>query len=548
MIQEITKSPFNVIMIMVGIVGIGLSIRKRPDEANKVGSFAMALGVLGTFWGISIGLSQFNTSNIEASIPQLLSGMKFAFVTSIIGMASSLIIKITNVLINLLNKDEDEDEDVDNIEDLFNGMLNEMKLLNGTLQNNQDKTDDIVLKLGKAFEENQNKLNNELKLLNESLNNKQDVLINEFKGLNESLINKQNILIDEFRKFGESMAHNNTTALIEALEGVIKEFNNNLTEQFGENFKELNIAVTKLLQWQEYYKETIAINTNQLEITVSSIKSIDESLRNISNSSESLIKTSDTINESLKLVSSSQTEVRTGLELLTEISNEAKESIPNINSYFENTNNNIKNSIQILDSSLENKLMHINKHTEDLTKLVTESSIKATEDITEVINKANVDVKKEVLGYIKELEELTTAINKNIPSISEEIGKSYSSFKDTLEILSNDTNNILRLSTEQIKSQCETLSKTNSDLRDKLQLQIEEINESTSKQIVQIVEQMEKLFLDRSNQVSDMLEHELKESLNSLGTQLATLSGKFVEDYTPLTERLREVVNISQGV
>jgi len=44
------------------------------------------------------------------------------------------------------------------------------------------------------------------------------------------------------------------------------------------------------------------------------------------------------------------------------------------------------------------------------------------------------------------------------------------------------------------------------------------------------------------------LERELTLSLSGLGQQLAALSEKFVEDYTPLTERLREVLSIAEKV
>ena len=42
------------------------------------------------------------------------------------------------------------------------------------------------------------------------------------------------------------------------------------------------------------------------------------------------------------------------------------------------------------------------------------------------------------------------------------------------------------------------------------------------------------------------LETELTRALESLSHQLASLSAKFVEDYTPLTDKLREIVRISQ--
>ena len=41
---------------------------------------------------------------------------------------------------------------------------------------------------------------------------------------------------------------------------------------------------------------------------------------------------------------------------------------------------------------------------------------------------------------------------------------------------------------------------------------------------------------------------EMKKALETLGGQLAALSGKFVQDYTPLTENLREVVKIARDL
>jgi HEAT repeat protein len=40
-------------------------------------------------------------------------------------------------------------------------------------------------------------------------------------------------------------------ALVEALRDLIKDFNAKLTEQFGDNFKQLNEAVGKLVVWQD---------------------------------------------------------------------------------------------------------------------------------------------------------------------------------------------------------------------------------------------------------------------------------------------------------
>ena len=60
-------------------------------------SLISALGVFGTFFGITIALISFDTNDLDHSIPKLLSGLKTAFFTSLAGMIGSLILsKIVN--------------------------------------------------------------------------------------------------------------------------------------------------------------------------------------------------------------------------------------------------------------------------------------------------------------------------------------------------------------------------------------------------------------------------------------------------------------------
>ena len=65
-----------------------LTTKRRWIE--QIPSFVSTLGVLGTFWGITIGLLDFDSLNLEASIPELLNGLKTAFFTSLAGMIGSL--------------------------------------------------------------------------------------------------------------------------------------------------------------------------------------------------------------------------------------------------------------------------------------------------------------------------------------------------------------------------------------------------------------------------------------------------------------------------
>ena len=78
-------------------------------------SLLTTIGILGTFVGIYMGLHEFNISNIDASIPNLLRGLKVAFTTSIAGIVGAIFLKIIQSHI----PDEEENS---NSFDLFNNI------------------------------------------------------------------------------------------------------------------------------------------------------------------------------------------------------------------------------------------------------------------------------------------------------------------------------------------------------------------------------------------------------------------------------------------
>ena len=63
----------------------------------------------------------------------------------------------------------------------------------------------------------------------------------------------------DLNDFAKKVAEANTTAFIEALKQAIADFNQNLTEQFGENFSKLNESVGKLLEWQNDNAQEVSI-------------------------------------------------------------------------------------------------------------------------------------------------------------------------------------------------------------------------------------------------------------------------------------------------
>lgn len=63
-------------------------------DYGKWASFAQSTGTLITFCGITYALMEFDVNNIDDSVPLLLTGMKTAFISSVVGMSASILLRL----------------------------------------------------------------------------------------------------------------------------------------------------------------------------------------------------------------------------------------------------------------------------------------------------------------------------------------------------------------------------------------------------------------------------------------------------------------------
>lgn len=73
-------------------------------------TFVSTLGVLGTFFGITMGLIAFDSGDLDKSIPGLLDGLKTAFFTSLAGMIGSMVLSAI-----IVHKQDEKDGGVSDI-------------------------------------------------------------------------------------------------------------------------------------------------------------------------------------------------------------------------------------------------------------------------------------------------------------------------------------------------------------------------------------------------------------------------------------------------
>lgn len=180
-------------------------------------------GILGTFFGIVAGLLAFDVTEIDGSIQGLLSGMKTAFLTSLIGMLLSISYKLlgsTKFLSPRVSQQVTDDQI--GVSDIYRVMIEQ-----------RDNISALNQAVGGGDESS---LTGQLKLLRSDFNDADKQSRKEFDDFQEKLWIK-------LQDFADMMSRSATEQVINALKDVIVDFNEKLTEQFGDNFKELNAAV-----------------------------------------------------------------------------------------------------------------------------------------------------------------------------------------------------------------------------------------------------------------------------------------------------------------
>ena len=461
---------------------------KQYSKESVLGNIASTIGVLGTFVGISIGLWKFDPNDITSSVPLLLSGMKIAFATSIIGMAASIFMKY----IALKNEDE---ENIDDIMELFNTMIAESRNVNNTLIENQKQTENVLNKVSEIWASHQENLTVELK--------------SEILNLNNNTISKQEELIGEFKKLGEC-------------------------------FTLLNSGVNNLLTWQENYKETIENTTKELEIVIQTIHNADESIESISKNSSLIKENNENLSEVLKEINKTQNVIIDSNKSIIEISNTAKESIPQINEHFTNIDNRTKESTAYLQTLISENLNNIKSYLEKITEDVLSKT-------TQSIYENNRQFKYEISEHISQCKMLIYSLKDLIPDINEHLLSTQKRFNKTLIHFNEEVQNSFKENTYEINKQVQLLKENtaniNNTLDDTISLstkRLENITVATSNQIKTMAEEMEKLCVRKIEKLDNTLIEEFTDALSCLAGQLVTISEGFSEDYYRLLDELKE--------
>jgi methyl-accepting chemotaxis protein len=210
-------------ILLIFLILLATYSEKTADSGPAI---LTTTGIFCTFLGISIGLLEFDVSNIQASVPALLDGLKTAFLASVTGVGGALILKARQYIWGVPARKDGTPAAGATVDDLASSLRDIHRALAG----DGDAT-----------------LVSQLKLLRQDSNDRLDALK---KAQTDAL---------------QMLSQMGSKALVEALRDVIRDFNARINEQFGENFKHLNDGVAKLLVWQEQHRQHVDTMANRLE-------------------------------------------------------------------------------------------------------------------------------------------------------------------------------------------------------------------------------------------------------------------------------------------
>ena len=301
---------FLILIVAVFVTAFLAAARAKHSQfLDHAPSLMTALGILGTFVGIVIGLLDFDPRDIDSSIGSLLEGLKTAFTTSLSGMTASIVFKaIDSWLFAPLRNRKDTKQDV-TPRDIYRSMRENNEIL-------------AELKNSIAGAE-EGSLVGQTKLLRSDISDFRSETARTREEFNKRLWN-------ELENFADMLSRSATEQVIEALRQVIVEFNQKLTEQFGDNFKRLDESVKRLVDWQAQYMQQMTEMSDHYAEGVKAIDSTREAVGDISERAEEIPKSMDRLRDVLEVNQHQIAELQRHLDAFVQMRDKAVDAVPQI--------------------------------------------------------------------------------------------------------------------------------------------------------------------------------------------------------------------------
>lgn len=529
--------------------------KKRWIE--QLPSVISTLGVLGTFLGITIGLVFFDTSDLDASIPLLLSGLKTAFFTSLAGIIGSLV--LSRIVNKVLDDSDKGVSDINHAASIISQAVKDMSTANVNTMNallQQSKEQALMLS---AIREDGIEL---MEVIKKSSNTQLVDILDEVK----TNIQSQGQVIDSTLSNIKDCMNKQLESLVDTISATEKDVAN----------------VAFLTQSSNLQLEYVNSKLNSISTDVSSLQNINESINGIKEDVRTIAQDSANINvinenmaialEALGNLDASEQHVSEEIEKLSgamqtkisEISSLLKAQFAELSEYINKINTQIAKDILTATNSLNDTVIPIR----DAVNLISHDSANIS-----TINE-NVATALEALGNLdaseqhvsEEIEKLGTRMTSDISSIvikmtdtDKMLTTKFADFTTLLE------RNDIQALTEYMKSfAVDFQSQMNMLINKLVQDNFTELNKSVKalnnwqqenksmvEGLIRQYQNMEESFEETSETLSNVERktQQLVADDGKLGNIVESLNQLLLEDknFIKVTEALREAAEISRN-
>jgi len=500
------------IFTMFGVFLLALvlhSLGAWKPFTNYTATLLTSLGILGTFAGVVTGLLDFDSSveQIDSSIGLLLQGLKTAFISSLVGMALSILYKVLILVPALKSSKSDLPRNGVTIESLYEVEKQQTKYLYGIAKAMAGKEGPSVLKqiayISESLEWIQNQMllshndqkkisEDQLQILEHTLrvlsDDGESSLTGQMKlvradandvGKNITIeLEKAVARMDEQLEFSAQwrpeqkqiwesafeqlhtarldankhaseaseqrlsmvtlLERSPTETLISALEDVIRDFNKHISEQFGENFKELNVAVGRMIEWQENYRRQIAELQRAFELGTKSISMCEQSIEAIEQSSGVIPAHMAVLSDVLEVSRHQLNDLDAHLQAFADVKQRAVESVPVLNGLVEDVVKNVASTTTQMIESCENSNRNLAQAMSRSANDLTESSSQVNAQLIAGAQRLGSELSVMLDGLHRSIEEQFRNSNDSVERLIDK------EFKDMEEVRRAQVQNIMQ--------------------------------------------------------------------------------------------------------
>ena len=381
MTSKITYISLSIIIVAFIAAWIYILILNRKNKifekrrwVEQLPSIVSTLGVIGTFLGITLGLTKFDPQKIDESIPTLLEGLKTAFFTSLAGVTGSLFLSRT--ISRIFDKKENGLSDINMAAAKITQAVNQMcqtLVQNTTQQTTQqtafyNSTSQLLAQMQSIQTTTGNTLAQLVTLQNSqtqdltTINNHTDLInrnVGELATIMDGMASTQNEISDEVKSFGSKLhgevveiedsmdktnkllaekfdefskllEKSNTEALVEVMKKVTEEFNRQMSDLINklvqENFEQLNHSVEQLNEWQKQNKEMIASLTKQYKEMEEDFENTSTTLVNVGKDTTALVADGSKLHQIVEALGAVMIEDKRFVEIVGNLSASAEQN------------------------------------------------------------------------------------------------------------------------------------------------------------------------------------------------------------------------------